>query len=102
MGEALYVFGGVMAGVGVAVLMVRFQRRKLMGLASEALAAVHECNTVGDSLVALAAMLFSKLGTVPPEVQAAIDSIIAETNGQKQKYADAVVANTPVAPATPA
>jgi hypothetical protein len=64
-------------------------------------------STVEDGLVTLTTNLKTSLDAalknqgIPPDVQAKIDAAFAQIEANKKKIADAIVANTPVAPATP-
>lgn len=73
----------------------------------EVLASVTENETVGDGIVTLLTGIKKQLdealaGTkLPPAVQAKVNAIFEASERDKQKLADAIVANTPSEPTEP-
>lgn len=72
----------------------------------ETLAAVAEMKTVEDGLIALTDSLKAKVdaivaGSLTPEQQAALDQIFNQIAAAKTAAAEALLRDTPAAPATP-
>lgn len=83
------------------LLTIKNQNQSIMATLDQVLASVTENETVGDSIVTLLNSIKTRLdealsGTnLPPAVQAKVDAIFASSERDKQKLADAIVANTP-------
>lgn len=79
------------------------QESIVMATLDQVLVDVKAESTVVDSLSSLTAGIKAQLdvalaGALTPEVQAKVDAIFAGIEGNKQKMADAIIANTPAAP----
>ena len=87
----------------VGILKNIFQKEKdIMATLDETLQAVTDESTVDDSIIALTTSIKAQLdailaGGLTPDAQAKVDAIFSGIAANKQKVADAVVANTPAA-----
>lgn len=87
--------------IAILLFIIVIQNFKIMATLDQVLASVTENETVGDSIVTLLNSIKTKLdealsGTnLPPAVQAKVDAIFESSERDKQKLADAIVANTP-------
>lgn len=87
--------------IAILLLYLIYQNRKIMATLDQTLASVTENETVGDSIVTLLNSIKTRLdealsgANLPPAVQAKVDAIFEASERDKQKLADAIVANTP-------
>lgn len=87
--------------IAILLLIQIIQNQKIMATLDQVLQSVTENETVGDSIVTLLTSIKTRLdealaGTnLPPAVQAKVDAIFEASERDKQKLADAIVANTP-------
>lgn len=87
----------------IALLYVVRKVRAMAHTLDETLAAVQNESTVDDSIIALLKGIKAQLdaitaGALPPAAQAQVDAIFDAATANSAKVADAVTANTPVAP----
>lgn len=88
--------------VVLALQAVTLREVRKLALNTDALtAAVQDETSVADGLITLATQLFAQvqadIANGQP-AQDAIDAAVAKLTAEKQKIADAIVANTPAAP----
>jgi uncharacterized protein YoxC len=81
---------------------IKRQEKLIMATLDQVMADVQEESTVVDSLATLTAAIKAQLDAalaneVSPAAQAKVDAIFAAIEANKQKMADAILANTPAA-----